>query len=223
MRAVLRLMLTLIVLLPLLSCGTTASDVVRGLDKTGTQVPMTAEEAAVLTSIFGSTLDVTKVKLVVGSPVATGAPKTLENTIHFDAKHDLRNLDYRRSARHLMLLAHEATHVWQFQNKGHAYIPDSLYNQALGQVVHNDRNVAYAYDLNPEKKLGSYNSEQQAQLIEGDVALVGFGVVPPRCTNFEALGRDKFIAGAETTLKRDLHPGFGGLDADAIARIVGAK
>ena len=219
MRAVLRLMLTLIVLLPLLSCGTTASDVVRGLDKTGTQVPMTAEEAAVLTSIFGSTLDVTKVKLVVGSPVATGAPKTLENTIHFDAKHDLRNLDYRRSARHLMLLAHEATHVWQFQNKGHAYIPDSLFNQAVGAVVHDDRNQAYAYDLDAGKTLASYNSEQQAQIIEGYVALKGFGFVPPRCKNFEALGTEAFLKGAETILQRDLHGQFEGIDRKLLARL----
>ncbi len=200
-------------------CGATTTDLVRGLDKTGKRVPLSADEAALLTALFGSTLDISKVKLVYGSPVATGAPKTLENTIHFDPKHDIRDPVYRRSARHLMLLAHEMTHVWQFQNKGLGYVPDSLFNQAVGAVVHNDRNEAYAYDMEPEKKLTSYNSEQQAQLIEGYVGLVGFGVAPPRCNNFEAMGPIAFAKGAETMLKRDINPDFKSLDREIFKRI----
>ena len=180
---------------------------------------MTADEAALLKAIFGPSLDTSKMKLVYGSPVATGAPKTLENTIHFDPKHNITDPVYRRSARHLMLLAHETTHVWQFQNKGLAYIPDSLFNQAVGAVVHDDRNQAYAYDMNADKKLTSYNSEQQAQLIEGYVGIVGFGVAPPRCNNFEAMGPIAFVKAAETMLKRDLHPDFETLDRDVFKRI----
>jgi hypothetical protein len=206
-----------------IGCGATTKDLVKGLDKTGEHVPMSTDEAAFLKAIFGPSLDVSKMKLVYGSPVATGAPKTIENTIHFDPKHDIRDPAYRRTARHLMLLAHEATHVWQFQNKGLTYIPDSLFNQAVGAVVHDDRNQAYAYDLEASKTLASYNSEQQAQIIEGYVAIKGFGFAPPRCTNFEAVGPEAFIEGAETILRRDLHEQFKGIDRELFARLTAAK
>ena len=101
-------------------------------EKTGTELPVSADEKALLASVFGTTLDTGKLKFVAGSPVATGASKTVESTIFFDKKHNVRDAAYRRSGAFLSLLAHEATHAWQFQNVGHAYVADSLFSQGVG-------------------------------------------------------------------------------------------
>lgn len=58
------------------------------------------------------------------------------------------------------LLVHELTHVWQFQNGGHAYIADSLHAQFFGD----------GYDLEKallqKKRWAELNCEQQATLLE---------------------------------------------------------
>ena len=118
-------------------------NVAKVAEKTGTEVAVSADEKAMLASIFGATLDVSKLKFVAGSPVATGASKTVESTIFFDKKHNVRDAAYRRSGAFVSLLAHEATHARQFQNVGHAYVADSLFSQGVGVVAHDDRNKAY--------------------------------------------------------------------------------
>ena len=188
-------------------------------EKTGTEVPVTADEKALLASIFGATLDTGKLKFVVGSPVATGASKTVESTIFFDRKHNVRNAAYRRSGAFVSLLAHETTHAWQFQNVGHAYVADSLFSQGVGVVAHVGRNKAYEYTLDPKKRFQEYNSEQQAQMVGEYVGLVGFGIAPPRCKNFGQIGKTRFITEAEQILGRDINAAFKGLDKEVIGRI----
>ena len=97
-------------------------------EKTGTEVAVSTDEKALLASIFGTTLDVGKLKFVAGSPVATGASKTVESTIFFAKKHNVRVAACRRSGAFLSLLAHEAHHAWQVQNVGHAYVANSPFS-----------------------------------------------------------------------------------------------
>ena len=158
---------------------------------------------------------------MVGSPVATGASKTVESTIFFDSKHNVRDVAYRRSGAFLSLLAHEATHAWQFQNVGHAYVADSLFSQGVGVVAHDDRNKAYEYTFDPKKRFQKYDSEQQAQIIGEYVGLAGLGTVPTRCRNFEKLGKERFIAGVEQLIHRDINSAFKGVDKGAMGRITG--
>ena len=190
-------------------------------EKTGTEVPVSADEKALLASVFGTTLDVGKLKFVAGSPVATGASKTVESTIFFDKKHNVRDSAYRRSGAFVSLLAHEATHAWQFQNVGHAYVADSLFSQGVGVVAHDDRNKAYEYALDSEKRFQKYNSEQQAQIIGEYVGLAGLGIAPRRCRNFGQLGKEAFIADVEQMIRRDINSAFKRLDRAAVGRITG--
>ena len=99
------------------------------------------------------TLDVSKLKFVAGSPVATAASKTVESTIFFDKKHNLRNAAYRLSRAFLSLLANEASHDSQFQSVGHAHVADSLFSRCVGVVAHDDRNRACEYTFAPERRL----------------------------------------------------------------------
>jgi hypothetical protein len=81
-------------------------------EKTGTKIAVSADEKALLTSVSGTTLDLAKRKFVVCSPVAMGSSKTVESTIFFDKKLNVRTPPYRRSWTFLSLLAHEATLPW---------------------------------------------------------------------------------------------------------------
>ena len=128
---------------------------------------------------------------------------------------------YRRDAAFLTLLAHEATHAWQFQNVGHAYVADSLFSQGVGVVAHDDRNKAYEYALDSEKRFQTYNSEQQAQIIGEYVGLAGLGIAPRRCRNFGQLGKEAFIADVEQMIRRDINSAFKRLDRAAVGRITG--
>lgn len=58
------------------------------------------------------------------------------------------------------LLVHEATHVWQFQHGGHAYIADSLHAQFLGDGYNLEK------ALLQKKPWEALNCEQQATLLE---------------------------------------------------------
>ncbi len=190
-------------------------------EKTGTEVAVSADEKALLASIFGTTLDVGKLKFLAGSPVAIGASRTVESTIFFDKKHNVRDAAYRRSGAFVSLLAHEATHARQFQNVGHACVVDSLFSQGVGVVAHDDRNKAYEYTLDPKKRFQTYNSERQAQVVGEYVGLVGFEITPKRCRNFAKLGKKRFLGGVEQIIRRDFNVGFKGLDRGAVGRIVG--
>jgi hypothetical protein len=60
----------------------------------------------------------------------------------------------------MQLLVHEATHVWQFQNGGHAYIADSLLAQTLGDGYQLEKALLQG------KRWAEFNCEQQATMVE---------------------------------------------------------
>ncbi len=185
-------------------------------------VPLDNREKWLLAQIFGSTLDVEPVRLVYASPISVGAAKTIKNEIHFPRENVVTDPAYRASQAFVMLLVHESTHVWQFQNVGVLYMADSLYHQGKGHVDHGDRNVAYRYELVPGKRFNRYNSEQQAKIIEEYVGLKVYGELLRVCDNCESMSRSEYFSFVEALIRRDVNPAFQGLDgASARATLEG--
>jgi len=77
------------------------------------------------------------------------------------------------------LLAHEMTHVWQFQRNGPGYIGESGFDQIEGGRDPYDWHAAVV-DGVPFSQMGV---EQQAELVEGDLS----GILTPQRVKFEEL------------------------------------
>ncbi len=122
--------------------------------------PLTSAERADAASIFGSSIDLSRVRIVY-SPVIS-APTTLGNDIRVPPNYAIP----RR------VLIHELTHIWQFQTKGSAYISDSVFHQSSAVVSsllttgRIDRGGAYRYQIVPGKSFHDYTAEQQASIVE---------------------------------------------------------
>ncbi len=186
----------------------------------GKSVAVKGSERWLLTQFFGKTMDVKKLQFTFKSVWSIGSTRTIQNIINFDKKHNISDPKYRRSPKFLILFAHEGTHVWQYQNVGLGYIPDSLYNQSKGSILHKSRGRAYQYTLKKSKRFNQYGSEQQAKIIEEYFALKIFKQKPWRCLNFKSLKRKRFIKLVETIIKRDVNPEFKGLNAKKTRRIL---
>jgi len=125
---------------------------------------LTTEERTLLADFFGSALDLDRLRLREGGLVAWGCTRVLGNTIYFDPR--VQFPATRRSPERQALLIHEAVHVGQFQQQGWAYALRSLGEQGRAWVRTGSRRGAYHYTLLPERPLGAYGIEQQAQLLE---------------------------------------------------------
>jgi len=126
-------------------------------------------EIAYAKDIFKDSVDYPEITITRDSMLATGAPKTLGNTIHLRSdwghfKEDTLDLTQRG----LETLIHEMGHVWQYQNGGLAYIPDSLWAQLKGAVSGGSRNVVYNWReaVRTGTPWEEWNPEQQAEAIE---------------------------------------------------------
>jgi hypothetical protein len=111
-------------------------------------------ERRVLATIFGDALalDVVTVREALSGLInVSGRAFVIENTIHLP-------LPPGHVPMHLVV--HEATHVWQFQNGGHAYITDSLHAQVLGDGYQLEKGLLQG------KPWAQLNCEQQATLVE---------------------------------------------------------
>jgi hypothetical protein len=133
-------------------------------------------EIAYAREIFGDSLDYSKIAITRDGLLSVGAPKTIGNTVHMRSKWGSEQFTKDGSGQYTLelteagrqLLVHEMTHVWQFQNGGLAYIPDSLVSQLRAQLGTGSRNGAY--DWRSVAKAGTpwqdWNPEQQAELVE---------------------------------------------------------
>lgn len=174
----------------------------------GKVVPVKDQERWMVEQVFGKTMDASKLEFRFKSVLSIGSTRTTKNIIQFDKKHNVTDKKYRMSASFFILLVHEATHVWQFQNVGIRYIPDSLYHQGKGQVIHGNRNEAYKYKLQEAKPFNKYNAEQQAKMVEEYFALKVFLKNPKYCTNFSKLKKENFIRIVEKKIKQTVNPTF---------------
>jgi len=130
---------------------------------------LTTSEIAYAKDVFKNSIDYSEITITRDSLISTGAPKTLGNTIHLrsDWGHFVGDtLELTQDG--LETLIHEMGHVWQYQNGGLAYIPESLWAQFKGFLGSGDRGAAYDWRAAhasglPWKK---WNPEQQASAIE---------------------------------------------------------
>ncbi len=197
----------------LIQCGT--KDATKVVDKankvgkeTGQPVPIANKEKMILQRIFGSSLDISKINFVYNSALSLGSTRTIKNTIHFAKKNNITSNSYRTSKDFYILLVHESTHAWQYQNIGLRYIPDSFYNQAKGYIIHKSRGEAYKYQLIKNKSFKKYSSEQQAMILQEYFSLKIFNYKPWRCKNFPQIKKSTFLKIIENLIKNDINPRF---------------
>lgn len=115
---------------------------------------LTTGERALLARIFGAALDTSLIVVredLRGLLNLSRRAFVIENVIH---------LPMRPHSAPPHLLVHEATHVWQFQHGGHAYIADSVWAQTLGDGYQLERGLLQG------RRWDELNCEQQATLVE---------------------------------------------------------
>lgn len=111
-------------------------------------------ERRVLELIFGRSLALDRIELresLSGLINLSGRAFVIENSVHLP-------LPPGHAPMHL--LVHEATHVWQFQNGGHAYIADSVWAQTFGDGYQLEKGLLQG------RTWSELNCEQQATLVE---------------------------------------------------------
>lgn len=127
---------------------------------------LSGPERDYLQEIYHDSVDMSQVTITRGSALASGAARTLGNTINLQDQHfDGDTMDLSDAG--LLVLAHEMGHVWQYQNGGLAYIPSSLIPQAVAALGGGDRNAAYDWRAMVRARVPweQWNAEQQAECI----------------------------------------------------------
>ena len=140
--------------------GVVAARVVQGaaLLSRAPERSLTPDERALLEPIYRSSLELSGVRLREGvrGPVnASRRAFVIENTLYLPR-------EYLPLKPHI--LVHEACHVWQFQNGGHAYIGDSVHAQLLGDGYELEKGLLQG------RAWAELNAEQQATLVEASFA-----------------------------------------------------
>lgn len=125
--------------------------------------PLLRSEADIARTIFGNSVDYTRVRLLLGN-LAAGT--TAGNNIRLPADFSIAN------AEHQQLLIHEMTHVWQFQHNGAGYITTSLLQQLHAGASRGNRNFAYDYHISEGNRFFEFAPEQQAFIVENYFAML---------------------------------------------------
>lgn len=130
---------------------------------------LTTEERALGDAVFQGALDLDRVRLTLGGPLSTGAPKALGWTVHIPLWWEGEQLvlddgSVRPERRHVVL--HELVHVWQNQHGGSAYMGASLHAQLHAVLRGEGRKGAYRFERALGTPWASWNPEQQAAAIE---------------------------------------------------------
>ena len=119
---------------------------------------LTNGEVELARSIFGETIDYSKVRLIKRKwwPFQ---PKSIvmapTGHIHFHPHGDLWSEDFSKEPLGRQgLFIHEMTHVWQAQTRGRFYLP--LMRHPF---------CRYSYDFRPNRPFGRYGLEQQAEIV----------------------------------------------------------
>jgi hypothetical protein len=120
---------------------------------------LTSREIGTAQQVFGNSINYQRVRIAY-DPVLT-LSMAVGDTILFEPVHD-------------EILIHELAHVWQYQHLGSEYISHSGREQLTSIVksavqegiTEATRSGAYEYNLEPDKPLLDYGTEQQAMLAE---------------------------------------------------------
>ena len=130
------------------------------------------EEIEYAKEIYLDSVDYTQITITRDSVLALGAPRTIGNTIHLKSVWDKKEVFVGKTLDltpfGLEVLIHEMAHVWQYQNGGLAYIPESLIAQLKAAVSGGDRGGAYDWRAAHDAGIPweEWNPEQQAGAVE---------------------------------------------------------
>jgi len=127
---------------------------------------LTDDEKKYAKEIYHDSVDFDAITITRNSIAATGAARTIGNTINLEPSHFVGDT-MELSPAGMLTLIHEMGHVWQYQNGGLAYIPSSLIPQIVAGVTGQSRNVAYDWRAAIRAKIPweNWNAEQQAECI----------------------------------------------------------
>ena len=116
--------------------------------------------------IFGNNLDYNAVRITRGSVLALFSATSTGNRINFQSHHFAGD-SLALSDAGMLVLIHELTHVWQFQQAGYGYIFSSLSAQICAWVKTGSRRGAYDWRKPWRRNVpwAQWNAEQQAQCI----------------------------------------------------------
>ncbi|MCB9758910.1 MAG: hypothetical protein H6739_03650 [Alphaproteobacteria bacterium] len=133
--------------------------------------PLTEDELRYVWDLYCESVDFAAVRLARESLLSVGPPKVVGNTVHMPSTwggQPLFDGSNRLTHAGLRILVHELGHVWQYQNGGMAYIPESLWAQARSMMLGDGRKGAYVWQnaYNESVPWAQWNPEQQATAIE---------------------------------------------------------
>jgi len=153
--------------IPLKGIASFLNDVLNLTDYRG----LRPEEQAYLETIYGDSLDYDEIRIQMGGGIESMLgldPHAIGNDIFIpeDYFNSDGSLTTEGPDSGLDLLAHEAGHVWQFQNDGASYIGDAAISYAQSQIEHGDRNGAYDFTTAIEemKPWHTMTPDEQAEI-----------------------------------------------------------
>lgn len=114
---------------------------------------------------------------------------------------------------HAMLLSHEITHVWQWQNR-----TKTGYSPLRGASEHNGNPDPYLFDISTKTRFLDYAYEQQASIVEEYVCCATIDPHAPRTKRLEAMLKGAFPLG-KLTIPRDVILPWDGVQPKGICRI----
>ncbi len=137
---------------------------------------MTQREREYTARIFGTGIDYDAVRFRFTTGVMTSGAEALVlgNTVHVDPS--TTRFTFRPGTTEpddaglfnwsTTVLAHELTHVWQYQHIGSSYALRSLSQQVESIIRTGDRNGPYRYELSEHRNFSEFGIEQQAMIVE---------------------------------------------------------
>lgn len=131
--------------------------------------PLTSDEKSYAHEVFQDSIDYSRITITRDSLFAVGAPRTIGNTIHLKSSwNHFKGDTMELTEEGKLALIHEMGHVWQYQNGGLAYIPESLWAQFKAAIGSGSRGAAYDWRQAHQSGLPweKWNPEQQAGAIE---------------------------------------------------------
>jgi hypothetical protein len=128
-------------------------------------------------------------RLISGLPSLFGADAfVIENTVYFDS--DVYSSDFSTSTidSDRWLMAHELTHVWQWQNRD---VTGYTFAKVVSEHL-NFGNEVYEYTLAQSKRFTEYRFEQQGAIVQCYVMLRQLMPNDPLTVRHESLIRSEF-------------------------------
>jgi hypothetical protein len=124
---------------------------------------MTGAEVAAATSVFGSSINLSLVRIDTAA-LFVSIVKKIKNfsDLQVTILHTINSAGDIQPA----ILIHELTHVWQYQQMGAIYMPEALHAQSTKEGYDYDGVHGLQKAKDAGKGLSSFNLEQQAHIVQ---------------------------------------------------------